>query len=213
MKARLKNPLIITTIISSLIFASCAKKNVVNSSSGSNFFTSGNSLFTNNSQYINYYNTVKNKVSCLSGRYRLSNDVTFYVSGGAYSQSTIYGQFTPGSLTTGTVSEMYVGVSAYSDLMFVTKVTNGGSVVGFNVTLSMCSVPNSYANYPALVSNDRSLTGFQAPYGITVNSSTNCGYGLVAAAYYTYMVSQRIPSNAYTADFPVYTTFSNSGCF
>lgn len=213
MKPQFKKSLLLTLISSAMIFASCGKKNVVNSGSSSSYFSSNNSVFAGNTQFITQYNTIKNKVACLSGRYRLTNDVTFYVSGGAYSQSTIAGQFQAGTLTGGTVSEMYVGISAYRDLMFITKVANGGSLVGYNVTISMCSVPNSYSTYPALVSNDRSLVNFQAPYGITVNSSTSCGYGLVAAAYYTYMLSQRIPSNAYTADFPVYTTFSNSGCF
>lgn len=213
MKPLMKTSLLVTLITSSLIFTSCGKKNVVNSGSGSSYFNSSNSLFTSNSQFINQYNTIKNKVSCLPGRYRLSTDSTYYVSSGSYSQSTIYGQYQAGSINSGTVSEMYVGMSSFSDLMFVTKVTNGSTVVGFNVTLSMCSIPNSQGNYPALVSNDRSLTNFQASNGIKVNSSTSCGYGLVAAAYYTYMLSQRIPSNAYTADFPVYTTFTNNGCF
>jgi hypothetical protein len=213
MRPRYGKFLLITIVASSLIFVSCGKKNVVNSGSGSSFFSSNNPVFSGGTQFVNNYNAIKNKVSCLSGRYRLNNDVTFFINGGSYSQSTIYGQFQAGQISTGSVSEMYVGVSAYRDLMFVTKVSNGGSLVGYNVTLSMCSVPNSYSTYPALVSNDRTLTGFQAPYGIVVNSSTNCGYGLIASAYYTYMLSQRIPNNAYTADFPVYTTFSNTGCF
>jgi hypothetical protein len=207
MKPHFRKSLLLTAITASMILSSCGKKNVVNSSSTGNY-----SAFSGNTTLISQYDSIKAKVSCLSGRYRLTTDAQFYVNGGAYSQSTIYGQFQTGSIS-GTASEMYVGISAYRDLMFVTKITNGGTLVGYNIAVSMCSIPNSYSTYPALVSNDRSLTNFQAPYGIVVNSTTSCGYGLVAAAYYTYMVSQRIPSNAYTADFPVYTTFSNSGCF
>ena len=207
MKPHFKKSLLLTMIASSMIMSSCGKKNVVNSTPTGNY-----SAFSGNTSLISQYDAIKAKVSCLSGRYRLNNDVVFSVNGGAYSQSTIYGQFAAGAIS-GTASEMYVGVSAYRDLMFVTKITNNGTFVGYNVQLSMCSVPNSYGNYPALISNERTLSNFQAPYGIVVNSNTSCGYGLVAAAYYTYMVSQRIPSNAYTADFPVYTTFSNTGCF
>ncbi len=199
---------VLTLLSSALILASCGKKNVVKSNQPNGNY----SAYQGNTTMISQSDTIKAKVSCLSGRYRLSTDYVYSVNGGAFSQSTIGGQFSQ-TVLTGTASELYVGVSAYRDLMFVTKITNNGSLVGYNVTLSMCSVPNSYANYPNLVSNDRTLANFQAPYGITLNSNTSCGYGLVAAAYYTYMISQRIPSNPYTADFPVYTTFSNSGCF
>lgn len=222
MGSQFSKRVLLTLAASSLILSSCGKKNVVNSSSSSSsFFTSGNSAIS--STFVGYYNTVKSKVSCLSGRYRLNNDYTFYTSSGNFTNSTLYGTaWQAGSLTSGTVSEMYVGVSAYRDLMFVTKVVNSsGSVVGFNVTLSFCSIPNSYSTYPALVSNDRTIalsysTGQSVnftPYGITMASSTACGYGLVSAAYYTTVISQKINGNAYTADFPVYTTFSNSGCF
>lgn len=213
MKPQLKKSLLLTLVSSAMILASCGKKNVVNSGSSSSYFSANNSVFAGSTQYIQYYNSIKAKVACFPGTYRLNNDVTFYVNGGAYSQSTIAGQFQSGMITSGAVSEMYVGVSAFRDLMFVTKVTNGGSLVGYNVTLSMCSVSNKVPNYPLLVSNDRILSNFQAPYGIIVNSNTSCGYGLIASAQYTYMLSQRIPSNPYTADFPVYTTFTNSGCF
>jgi hypothetical protein len=214
MKPQCSRFLLLTTIVSSLILSSCGKKNSTSSSSSTSYFSSSNSLFSANSSFVTYYNNIKGKVSCLSGRYRLASDVNFYVNGGAYSQSTIYGTFQAGSLSSGTVSEMYVGMSVYRDLMFVTKVVNSsGTLVGYNVTLSYCSIPNSYANYPALVSNERALTNFQTPYGIVVNSSTSCGYGLVASGYYTYILSNRITGNAYTADFPVYTTFTNWGCF
>lgn len=215
MKRSMSKILLTTTLTSMLLMSACGKKNVVNTSgvSGNSPFTANNPLFSSNPQLAAKANEIKSKIGCLNGNYRLNNDYTFYVQGGNYSQSQIGGQFQQGVLTSGSASELYVGMSVYRDLMFVTKVTNGTSVVGYNVTLSFCSVPNAYPNYPALVSNERSMINFQAPYNIVLNSNTSCGYGLVAAAYYTYIISQRMPNNAYTSDFPVYTTFTNSGCF
>lgn len=189
-------------LLATLLLASCGKKNVVNTNPNTSFFSGSNTQVASN------YSNLRNSMPCLSGRSRLNTDYTFSMMAGSSTQSTIYGQFQAGPITSGSVSEMYVGISRFNDLMFMTKITNGsGAVIGYNVTLSMCSMPNG--NYPALISNERTLTNFQSSY-ITVNTNTNCGYGLIARAD-TYMVSNRIPSNPYTYDFPVYTTFSNYG--
>lgn len=211
MKALCSKSFILAFIASSLILSSCGKNNVVNNPGGA---STSNPLLNANPTFSSSFNSIKSKMACLPGRYRLANDYTFYVNGGNGSQSTIYGQFQAGYLSAGSITSMYVGASAYGDLMFVQAVTNGSSLVGYNVTLSFCSVANSYQAYPDLVSNSRALVNFQTPYGITVNANTKCGYGFVAAAYYTYALSQAIPGNQMTADFPVYTTFSNNGsCF
>lgn len=161
---------------------------------------------------INDVDTLKSANQCSAGRKRLANDVSFYVNGGSISKTTIGGNWQPGFLTTGTVSDLYVGVSGYKDLMFVTKVTNGGKVVGYNVTLSFCELPNAYPNYPALISDDRPLTSFQAPYGLIIDTSTACGYGTIAAAFNTVVISQKKANDAHTTDFPVYTSFSKPTC-
>lgn len=217
MKLRLKHSLQITLAASLLLLASCGKKNTVNSNnvgtaSGSSPFYVGNPALSANPNIINQVQAVRSSVTCLSGRNRLANDISFFVNSGSITGTTIGGNWQAGFLQTGTISNMYVGVSAYRDIMFVTKVVNGGQVLGYNVTLSFCEVPNAYPNYPALVSNDRALVNFQAPKGIVLDTNTYCGYGVVDAAVNTVIVSQKSTTNPYTSDYPVYTSFTKPTC-
>ncbi len=155
---------------------------------------------------------LKSQNQCNEGKKRLSHDVSYYVNGGSISETTIGGNWQSGFMSNGTISDLYVGVSAYKDLMFVTKVTNNGKVIGYNVTLSYCEVPNAYPNYPALVSNDRPLTNFQAPYGIILGKDSSCSHGTIAAAMNTVVVSQKNASDVHTSDFPVYSSFTKLSC-
>ncbi len=217
MKLLVKNSFPLALMTCFLLLGGCGKKqNQVNSNGyvGSSPYSTNNPIFSGpgGAAIVNQYQTIRGSVTCLPGRNRLANDVSFYVSGGSYSGTTIGGNWQPGFMSQGTVSDLYVGVSAYRDLMFMTKVTSGSQVIGYNVTLSFCEVPNAYMNYPALVSNDRALINFQAPNGITINTATSCGYGLIAAAVNTVIVSQRSLTNPYTSDFPVYTSFTKPNC-
>lgn len=200
-----------------LVLASCGgKENKVNSNTvGTSAISFGNSALNSatGSTIVNQYNSVRSTVACLPGRTRLATDVSFFINGGSISGTTVGGNWQPGFMNTGTITNMYVGVSAFRDLMFLTKVTNGASqVIGYNVTLSFCDVANAYPNYPALVSNDRALVNFAAPNGITINTATSCGYGLIAAATNTVVVSQRSTTNPYTSDYPIYTSFTKPNC-
>lgn len=185
--------------------ASCGdKKNSTNSSNNSSSNSNGvnNSGNWSSTQYqdnTNYtsqqasqINSIKSSVNCQTGA-RLSQDVIFGVQGGAYNSSTIGGTFQAGSIS-GTVSMLYVGISAFNDLMFVSKVTNGNSVLGYNVRISMC--PQTAGNFP-FIGNERPLSGFTAPQGITLNDSTVCGVGQVTSAQNTTMVSGSITVNSY----------------
>ncbi len=220
MKLPLKATYKITALACLLLLGACGKKtNSVNSGAvpavGSSPYNTNSPLSTLNPQIATQVQNIKSSVACLYGRTRLINDTSFYVSGGAMSGTTIGGGqqvWQQGFMANGTISDLYVGVSAWRDLMFLTKVTNGGQVVGYNVTLSFCEVPNYYANYPALVSNDRALLNFQAPKGITINTATSCGYGLIAAALDTVVVSQKSANNPYTSDYPIYTSFTKPNC-
>ena len=216
MKSPIKHSLQLTLIATLLLIASCGKKNTINSNgaSGTSPFYVGNPALSTGAgtAIIGQVQAVRASIGCLSGRTRLANDVSFYVNGGSVSATTVGGNWQNGFLTTGSISELYIGVSAYRDLMFMTKVTNGGQVLGYNVTLSFCDMPNAYPNYPALISNDRALVNFQAPQGITINTATNCGYGLIGAAINTVIVSQRSTTNPYTSDFPIYTSFTKPNC-
>lgn len=217
MKLRFNDTFLITLTACLLLLGSCGKKeNKINSSavSGSTSpFYVGNPALSSSPQIVQQVQSVRSTVGCLSGRTRLINDVSFYINGGAVAGTTrIGGNWQPGFLNNGTISSLYIGVSAFRDLMFVTKVTNGGQVIGYNVTLSFCDVPNAYPNYPALVSNDRALINFQAPNGIVLDTNTYCGYGVVDSAIKTFIISQRSTTNPYTSDFPVETSFTKPMC-
>jgi len=140
MNLHFKRTMTLTFTACLLLLGSCGKKNTANTGiSGTSPFNSNNPALNTGagSSMISQYNDIKSKTPCLRGA-RLVNDVSFYVTGGAVNLNTIGGNWTPGFLQSGTISSMYVGVSAYRDLMFVTKVTDGIKVVGYNVTLSFC---------------------------------------------------------------------------
>ena len=84
------------------------------------------------------------------------------------------GQFMPGSVG-GVVSNVYLGLSYYKDLLMVQKVTNGTQVTGYNVILSMCP-------FPPLLVPGRALSNFQAPMGINLIDSVGCGIGAATAS-------------------------------
>jgi hypothetical protein len=215
MKLPMKRTLSVALMMTTMLMASCGKKeNKVNTNAyGSTPFSVNNPVFSGQtgSTIVTQYNKIKNSISCLPGRTRLLNDVSFYVQG-SFTGTAIGGNWQQGFMSNGTIADMFVGVSAFRDLMFLTKVTNGGQVMGYNVTLSFCEVPNAYVNYPALVSNDRALINFQAPYGIYINTAKPCGYGLIASAQNTVIVSQRSTTNPYTSDYPIYTSFAAPSC-
>ncbi len=215
MKSQLKLSIKITLAACLLIIVSCGKKNTTNSgTAGTSPFYSGNPALSSGSgsTIIDQYSKIKASTACLSGRNRLSNDVSFNITGNLGGGATIGGNWQPNFITNGSIGQLYVGVSAYRDLMFVTKVVSGAQVVGYNVTLSFCEVPNAYMNFPALVSNDRALVNFYAPNGITLSESANCGFGIVTQAINTMITSKASATNPYTMDYPVYTSFARPLC-
>ena len=214
MKLLLKNSLTLSLIACSLVMSSCGKKdNKVNSNPATN--ASGTSPFYSGGSGANYtaqVQSIKSNVSCLNG-YRLTNDVSFFVNGGFVAANKIGGQFQTGYIPNGTISKMWVGVSLYRDIMFVTQVTNGSQVIGFNVTLSFCELKSNPATYPSIISNERVLKNFQAPYGIILDSNTYCGYSVVDLAANTYITSERNLSNPYSPpDAQVPTSFTKPTC-
>ena len=191
-----------------LILAGCGKgSNQVNSSS-----LSGSFALSASPQVVSQVQNIKAATTCLPPSTRLQTDVTFNVSGNFPNGSTIGGNWQLGVLP-GENTALFVGVSAWRDLMFVTKVTSGTQVVGYNVTLSFCSVANpAGAQFPLLVSNDRQLVNFMAPQGIVLDVNTYCGIGVVDAAYNTVITSQVPPSNQYSYPFTFPTSFTKPLC-
>ena len=220
MKSRFKHLMTLSVITISMVLSSCGKKdNKVNSSAnqgvtGSSPFNYSNPALggSGGSQIINQVQSIKSNVSCLNG-YRLTNDVSFYVNGGYIGSNRVGGNFQQGYLTSGTYNKMWVGISAFRDIMFVTQVTNGSQVVGFNVTISFCELKNTNPYYPSIISNDRALDSFAAPNGIILDSNTYCGYNVIDLAANTMIVSRRIPGNPGTpVDVQVPTSFTKPTC-
>lgn len=167
-----------------------------------------------NSDQVSTINNIKSGVNCQYGA-RLSQDVIFSLQGGAYNSATIAGSWQPGSIG-GTVSKLYVGISAFNDLMFVSKITNGNNVVGYTVRLSMCPQYGGHNNIP-YVANERPLSNFIAPNGITLSDSTVCGVSLVISAQNTTLDAAAVQMNVngYQTSLPpvkVPTTFYQPRC-
>lgn len=201
-----------------LLATACGKTgNKVNTyGSGQNAFSTSNPAFNSSvgSSSVNQYQSIKSQVPCTSGT-RLMNDVNFYATSGSFTGSKLLvNGWTKGFFTGGTINKMWVGVSVFKDLMFVTQVVNqNNQVVGFNVTLSFCEVKNTYQGLPSVVSDARELTNFQTPNGIVLDSDTYCGYNMVDAAVNTYIVSLADQSNSYyTQNAPIVTTFTKMAC-
>jgi hypothetical protein len=100
------------------------------------------------------------------------------VGSGSNGRTTITGPFNPG-LISGVESAIYLGKSNFQDLMVITKMTNGGGVIGYNVTLALCP-------YEPIISANRPLSNFQAQ-NIVLDDNTNCQYGNIdyAVSYLT----------------------------
>lgn len=126
--------------------------------------------------------SIKSTVACDKGKKRLKNDVSFFTTSTPGNSSTLKGNFQSGFMSNGTISDLYVGVSAFKDLMFVTKVKNGDKIVGYNVTLSYCELPNAYKDMAAIISDTRPIDNFSAPYGINLSEKgSSCGHGSVVS--------------------------------
>lgn len=154
----------------------------------------------------------RNTVACLGGTYRLASDVNFYNNDNPINETVITGNWQAGLMKTGTISGLYVGINDKGHLMFVTKVTDGfaGKVTGYNVTLSLCGVPDIYPN-PSLISNYRSLVDFQAPNGIILGPRGSCNYR-PAIADNAIVISQKNSTDANTSDYALNMTFRNPTC-
>lgn len=216
MKVNFKQSLNLLLVVSALVLISCGKKeNKVSSSvsSATPFSTGNDSLYTSEGSIIvNQVKSIKENMPCLTGN-RLVKDVNFYVQNGSKGANRIGGTWTPGfSPQGGKINKMWIGVSAFRDLMFVTQVMNGSSVIGFNVTMSFCEMKNSYAGLPSLISNEREITAFSTPNDIIVESTARCGYNLVSLAANTQIISQKDLSNPYSTTVQVPTTFAAPAC-
>ncbi|EQC47361.1 hypothetical protein [Bacteriovorax sp. Seq25_V] len=214
MKISLKN-IIVFGALTALV--SCGGDNK-SSSSGSGSGTIYSSGTSNGSTTINsasnpeavnsLFSQLSSALPCSSGQ-RISNVLQYSIQGGTsssyYSTNKLSGSFRPGTIA-GNVGQLYMGTSTFNDLMIVAEITNGNTVLGHNVYVSMCAYQN-------LIFEGRTLSNFQAPYGIVLSKSTSCPYGVISSAKETYMQADPYQSQygqIYAA--PVVTTFYNIQC-
>jgi hypothetical protein len=99
----------------------------------------------------------------------------FFSTGVNTTPTTLNGPFNQGSIyAQGAVGNVYVGGSAFGDIMIVRQIYNGSAVVGYDIELDMCP-------FPPLVVYGRPITGFQSQ-GITITKNNNCVIGDVSYA-------------------------------
>jgi hypothetical protein len=164
---------------------------------------------------------LKNSLECLPGRNRLANDANFFLLN--ETETNIGVDWQPGSIKEGTVTQTYVGVSDYRDLMFLSRISKSGQVIGHNLTLSFCDTPRFPGGMMALSNEgDAHLVDFRSPNGITINKDTSCGYGLIEAAINTVIVTRISYTinplrsdprfDKPTIDYPLFTSFVKPNC-
>ncbi len=116
--------------------------------------------------------------SATKSKGRLKKDQRFFVQNDPmYSEvedaQFIFGMNLPkeGRLPSAREEKPYIGKSFQNDLVMIEEVYNGRNIVGFNVTISLCSVENKKKE---LISNDRELVGL-AFRGVSLDSDDTCG--------------------------------------
>lgn len=103
-----------------------------------------------NSTIQNQINQIRSQVGCVQGSdgvnmytgRRLNQMVTFsaqsYEQDGNSSTIDHLGQLNPGPIGAQGTQELYVGVSVFGDLLFVTKYSSGFQAIGYTYTISFC---------------------------------------------------------------------------
>lgn len=181
----------------SILITSCGKSAIDGVAPGVTSSSSASLL-----QVTSQQNFIKSTLSCSFGRHRL-NDANFYINSGSMNSAIIGGDWHVGTISNGIISDLFVGASVFHDLLFLTKATRDGQVVGYNVTLSYCETKR--------ISNDWPLINFQAPDGIMLNVNKTCSFGGVIAIANT-VITQRNTTPTSTLDSPIYTMFASPSC-
>ncbi|WP_412471286.1 hypothetical protein [Halobacteriovorax sp. RT-2-4] len=105
-------------------------------------------------------------------------------SGYSYNNDSVYGPLQEGMLPNES-NQHHVGVNSFGDILIMTKVLNGNSVVGYNVRLSLCSRYFTYQNYRfPIIGDDRGLQGIQLSTGMSLGTGANCPAATIDAAHF-----------------------------
>lgn len=202
----------ILTLSTLMFLASCGgdNKSSTSKNGAGNVITNSVSVKpTNTPSSINsLYSQLTSALPCKSGS-RLSTLQQYSIQGGSTSyynsQNKLAGNFQNGTIA-GNVGQLYMGVSTFNDLMIISEMTSGNSVVGHNVYISFCTSSN-------LIFEGRTFSAFQAPNGIVLDKNTSCPYGVIDSAQNTYMQADSYQSQYGTINpAAVWTTFYEIVC-
>lgn len=223
LKKRPHHPLLGLALVLVLASACGDKENAVGgnvtSPIGINPPITGGNIPNLPSDQYNIFQQMKQSLNCRQGP-RLQQDVTFSTQSFTPQNSltTIRGPFQLGAAAgSGSVNKIYVGVSVFNDIMMVTKVTNGTQVLGYNVTLSMCSERGQDGT--PYIDDSRQITQLglhNQAAGIVITEQTRCGVGTVDSAQMVVVSAQaQINSQYGPVTLPPYnavTTFYRPAC-
>ncbi len=208
--------------LTALSLASCGgKKNKAPSNLGGDGLMVGtNPLLGQNGSLKSSIQYLEGQLPCQFGGQRVYK--RFSSSQVQGNHTTIAGQFTDGQLNSGVVdSQIYVGANSNSrDLLYIQKVVNGQSVIGYNAVLSFCQIPN-------VISADRNLIRLRIN-SANLDNDAHCGFGSIDAAstfvfsvkdtsqntYFPYGCGggNYYPNNPYIATYGICTNFTKIAC-
>jgi hypothetical protein len=190
------NKLLIITILSGFFLYSCGKSNQVNTTSGGQF----NDVLAPSTAPITTQNLAQIFASrpCSQG-VRIS-EAKFTSSQISFAGDTLMGNFQPGYVS-GTEYDRYIGISSFSDILIIEKVSNGNQVVGYNAIVSLCE-------YGELVKRGMQFNSIQFLNGITLTDNLNCNYGSVLSSSSVMYPSNSIHGLQVETVFTVPTTSS-----
>lgn len=165
--------------VTALMLASCGSKdeNKAAPAPSTNTSTNLGPVFNNPGAQNdgNLWNSLKSQVSCSQGR---MSDLSLRMN----QVSNSYGNSVSGYLESGTVSGnstgSYYGKSPNGDVIYVSKVTDGNSLV-YNVVISFCNYNDGQYNY---IGDGAGMTNFFLQ-NVTLNNGSNCATGAVTDGY------------------------------
>lgn len=207
-------------ILSGLILMlSCGKKSTNRYGYGNYLNNLPPNVAANLSAYFNTY-------ACPNGRIP---EVTFSAAQfyqGSGNTTQIQGQLQPSPIG-GSPSNSYVGINlGTKDIIVITKMTSGGRVVGFNISLSLCrdirqmqvQVPSGYGyqsvTLPIPIIDTTRVPSIGGMSPAIVTDPTNCGMGSVDQAYIILNIPPyRVPnSNATIPGTQLPVSFTRANC-
>jgi hypothetical protein len=193
-----------------LSLASCGGKKNTTSSNNSNVNNPSNPTNTNLPYTSTALSKAKAEIACVqytdqygsvrTGR-RVNKDFSFqYQTGNASLTSIAINAQMPQGHISGQTAMEFVGVGTFGDIMVVTKIVNGSTLMGYNVAISLCEMTSQYNNQSYINDSIQATQLYGINNGISLSVGTHCNYGKVTAASVMIQLSslsQAVPFSFY----------------